>query len=127
MYYTITEVAQYFGVNETTLRYWEKEFPIIAPKRSSNKRQIRAYTTKDINNIGLVYHLLKEQGLTLDGAKEQLRKKPTETESRYEVLCRLKAIRAELAEICKHLSSREKLADNAESPVSTTEDMNIQK
>ena len=110
MFYTITEVAQHFGVSEPTLRFWEKEFDIIAPKRSDNKRQIRSYTAKDIHNIGLIYHLLKEQGMTLSGAKERLRKKPAETEARYEVISRLRAIRAELADICRELSAGAKPA-----------------
>ena len=76
MFYSITEVAQYYNVNESTLRFWEKEFDLIAPKRSDNKRKIRSYTAQDVQNIGLIYHLLKEQGLTLSGAKEKLRKKP---------------------------------------------------
>lgn len=110
MFYTITEVAQHFGVSEPTLRFWEKEFDIIAPKRSDNKRQIRSYTAKDIHNIGLIYHLLKEQGMTLSGAKERLRKKPAETEARYEVISRLRTIRAELADICRELSAGAKPA-----------------
>ena len=110
MFYTITEVAQHFGVSEPTLRFWEKEFDIIAPKRSDNKRQIRSYTAKDIHNIGLIYHLLKEQGMTLSGAKERLRKKPAETEARYEVISRLRTIRAELVDICRELSAGAKPA-----------------
>lgn len=110
MFYTITEVAQHFGVSEPTLRFWEKEFDIIAPKRSDNKRQIRSYTAKDIHNIGLIYHLLKEQGMTLSGAKERLRKKPAETEARYEVISRLRTIRAELVDICRELSAGAKSA-----------------
>lgn len=74
MFYSITEVAQYYNVNESTLRFWEKEFDLIAPKRSDNKRKIRSYTAQDVQNIGLIYYLLKEQGLTLSGAKEKLRK-----------------------------------------------------
>ena len=82
MFYSITEVAQYYNVNESTLRFWEKEFDLIAPKRSDNKRKIRSYTAQDVQNIGLIYHLLKEQGLTLSGAKEKLRKKPGKTENK---------------------------------------------
>ena len=126
MFYTITEVAQHFGVSEPTLRFWEKEFDIIAPRRSDNKRQIRSYTAKDIHNIGLIYHLLKEQGMTLSGAKERLRKKPAETEARYEVISRLRTIRAELADICRELSAGAKPAAEppagGESPSEITPD-----
>ena len=91
MFYSITEVAQYYNVNESTLRFWEKEFDLIAPKRSDNKRKIRSYTAQDVQNIGLIYYLLKEQGLTLSGAKEKLRKKPGKTENNYEILSRLRS------------------------------------
>lgn len=103
MFYSITEVAQHYGINESTLRFWEKEFDIIAPKRSDNQRKIRSYTPQDVHNIGLIYHLLKEQRLTLSGAKERLKRKNGETQMRYEVLSRLQAIRAELVAIRREL------------------------
>ena len=106
MFYSITEVAQYYNVNESTLRFWEKEFDLIAPKRSDNKRKIRSYTAQDVQNIGLIYHLLKEQGLTLSGAKEKLKKKPGKTETNYEILSRLRSIRSEIVSICRELDSQ---------------------
>ena len=106
IFYSITEVAQYYNVNESTLRFWEKEFDLIAPKRSDNKRKIRSYTAQDVQNIGLIYHLLKEQGLTLSGAKEKLRKKPGKTENNYEILSRLRSIRVEIVSICRELDSQ---------------------
>ena len=60
MFYSITEVAQYYNVNESTLRFWEKEFDLIAPKRSDNKRKIRSYTAQDVQNIGLIYSKSKD-------------------------------------------------------------------
>lgn len=105
MFYSITEVAQYYNVNESTLRFWEKEFDLIAPKRSDNKRKIRSYTAQDVQNIGLIYHLLKEQGLTLSGAKEKLRKKTGKTENNYEILSRLRSIRAEIVSIAFSVSA----------------------
>ena len=74
IYYTIGDVAEYFGVNESTLRYWEDEFDIITPRRSS--RGVRFYNQEDIDNVRLVYYLLKEKGLTLAGAKETVKRKP---------------------------------------------------
>lgn len=71
LYYSIREVAEMFDVNESLLRYWEKEFPMIAPKKAGGN--IRQYTKEDIENIRLVYHLVKEKGMTLAGAKQRLK------------------------------------------------------
>ena len=71
MYYSIGEVARMFNVNESLLRYWEKEFPIISPKKAGGN--IRQYRKEDIDNIRLVYHLVKEKGMTLQGAKQHLK------------------------------------------------------
>ena len=106
VYYSIGEVADMFGVNTSLIRFWEKEFDLIAPKRSDNKRKIRSYTAQDVQNIGLIYHLLKEQGLTLSGAKEKLKKKPGKTETNYEILSRLRSIRSEIVSICRELDSQ---------------------
>ena len=108
MFYSITEVAQYYNVNESTLRFWEKEFDLIAPKRSDNKRKIRSYTAQDVQNIGLIYHLLKEQGLTLSGAKNN-----------YEILSRLRSIRAEIVSICRELDSQMRKNADTENAVDT--------
>lgn len=116
MFYSITEVAQYYGINESTLRFWEKEFDIIAPKRSDNQRKIRSYTPQDVHNIGLIYHLLKEQRLTLSGAKERLKRKNSETQTRYEVLSRLQALRAELVAIRRELDTPHTATENSSTP-----------
>lgn len=68
LYYSIGEVAKMFDVNESLLRYWEKEFPIISPKKAGGN--VRQYRKEDIENIRLVYHLVKEKGMTLQGATE---------------------------------------------------------
>ena len=119
MFYSITEVAQYYNVNESTLRFWEKEFDLIAPKRSDNKRKIRSYTAQDVQNIGLIYHLLKEQGLTLSGAKEKLKKKPGKTETNYELLSRLRSIRSEIVSICRELDSQMRKNSGTENATGT--------
>ena len=124
MFYSITEVAQYYNVNESTLRFWEKEFDLIAPKRSDNKRKIRSYTAQDVQNIGLIYHLLKEQGLTLSGAKEKLRKKPGKTENNYEILSRLRSIRAEIVSICRELDSQMRKNADTENAIDTGKSCN---
>ncbi len=105
MFYSITEVAQYYDIPESTLRFWEKEFSFIAPKRSDNKRKIRSYTPKDIEKIGLIYHLLKEQKLTMNGAKEMLHHNMEKTERKYAVFSRLQAIRDELVAIRRELGN----------------------
>ena len=83
MYYSIGEVAKMFGVNESLLRYWEKEFPIIAPRKAGG-------------NIRLIYHLVKEKGMTLQGAKQRLKTSREKTISSSEVVARLKVVREEL-------------------------------
>lgn len=71
LYYTIGEVASMFNVNTSLIRFWEKEFTIIQPKK--NKKGNRLFTPKDIINFNKIYHLVKEQGFTLDGAKNALK------------------------------------------------------
>lgn len=102
IYYTIGDVAEYFGVNESTLRYWEDEFDIIAPRRSS--RGVRFYNQEDIDNVRLVYYLLKEKGLTLAGAKKQLRENRSGVIRSNEIISRLKSVREELCGIRNELA-----------------------
>ena len=103
MFYSISEVAQMFNVTETLLRYWEKEFPNIKPQKGG--RGIRQYTKDDIEQIRLVHHLVKERGLTLQGARDMLkRNKKGDVNRQIEVIDKLKAIKAELQEIGKNLN-----------------------
>lgn len=101
LYYSISEVARMFGVNESLLRYWEKEFPLIAPKKASGN--IRQYRKEDIENIRLVYHLVKERGMTLQGARERLKANPEATTRTAEITERLKRVREELVSMRKAL------------------------
>ena len=101
-YYTIGDVAEDFGVNESTLRYWEDEFDIITPRRSS--RGVRFYNQEDIDNVRLVYYLLKEKGLTLAGAKKQLRENRSGVIRSNEIISRLKSVREELCGIRNELA-----------------------
>lgn len=71
LYYTIGEVSEMFDVNTSLIRFWEKEFDIIKPKK--NKKGNRLFTPEDIDNLKVIYNLVKEQGLTLDGAKKYLK------------------------------------------------------
>ena len=101
LYYSISEVAKMFGVNESLLRYWEKEFPMIAPKKAGGN--IRQYRKEDIENIRLVYHLVKEKGMTLAGAKQRLKMDKETTMNTAEILERLKEIKKELLSMRKEL------------------------
>ena len=101
LYYSISEVARMFNVNESLLRYWEKEFPIISPKKAGGN--IRQYRKEDIENIRLVYHLVKEKGMTLQGAKQRLKVNKEKTAQTAEVVTRLKEIREELVKLRKSL------------------------
>ncbi len=97
MYYSISEVAKMFNVNESLLRYWEKEFPIIAPRKAGGN--VRQYRKEDIENIRLVYHLVKEKGMTLQGAKQRLKANKEKTIQTAEIVDRLKQIREELVNL----------------------------
>ena len=101
LYYSIGEVATMFDVNESLLRYWEKEFPIISPKKAGGN--VRQYRKEDIENIRLVYHLVKEKGMTLQGAKQKLKMNRETTIRTTEILDRLKLIREELVSMRKEL------------------------
>ena len=76
LYWPIGEVAEQMGVNTSLIRYWEKEFGMIRPKRTG--RGDRLYTAKDIELLKRIKHLVKEQGFTLQGARDQLRREPSE-------------------------------------------------
>ena len=84
LYYSIGEVAKMFDVNESLLRYWEKEFSFISPKKAGGN--IRQYRKEDIENIRLVYHLVKEKGMTLQGARQKLKMNRETTVRTTEIL-----------------------------------------
>lgn len=97
LYYSIGEVAEMFKVNTSLIRYWEKEFAIIKPKK--NKKGNRFFTQADIENFHLIFHLVKERGMTLKGAKQKLKENKDDTENNFEVVTRLQEIREMLVEI----------------------------
>ena len=104
LYYSIGEVADMFGVNTSLLRFWEKEFPQISPKNAG--RGIRQYRKEDVETIGLIYHLVKEKGMTLPGARQRLKDNKEATVRNYEIMNRLKAIKEELLAIKGELDGR---------------------
>jgi DNA-binding transcriptional MerR regulator len=101
LYYSIGEVARIFEVNASLIRFWEKEFDIIKPKK--NKKGNRMFTQKDIQNLRIIYHLVKEQGYTLDGAKKKLKTNKDEVEGNVEIVNRLQDIRRFLVELKENL------------------------
>ncbi len=97
LYFTIGEVSKKFNVNTSLIRYWEKEFGVIKPKK--NKKGNRLFTEKDVDNFHLIYHLVKERGMTLKGAKMKLKENKEDTLNNFEVVQSLKSIREMLMDI----------------------------
>lgn len=100
-YYKIGEVAKAFSVNTSLIRFWEKEFDIIKPKK--NAKGNRLFTSLDVSNFKLIYNLVKERGFTLDGAKQKLKKNPEGIVNNHEIISRLEAVKAELIKIKNQL------------------------
>ena len=103
VYYSIREVAAMFDVNESLLRYWEREFPHLKPKTSGNK--VRQYTEKDIEQIRLIYNLVKVRGFKIAAARKMLNENRDGAEKSAEVIERLMALRDELQQMKKQLDS----------------------
>ncbi len=101
LYYSIGEVAEMFQVNPSLIRFWEKEFDIIKPKK--NKKGNRFFTVQDIDNFRLIYHLVKEKGLTLQGARKKIKENKEDTNNNYEVIKTLNEIKSLLLEIKESL------------------------
>lgn len=102
LYYSIGEVAALLGVNESTLRFWEREFPsVIKPKK--NAKGVRTYTKEDIESIRLVFFLLKEKGMTIAGARNKLKEEKKGMSAQHELVERLKRIRIELLKLQEEL------------------------
>lgn len=104
LYYSISEVAEMFDVNPSLLRFWEKEFPQIAPKTAS--RGVRQYRKEDVETVRLIYHLVKEKGMTLPGARQKLKDNKEATVRNFEIISRLREIREELVGMKDALDGR---------------------
>ena len=100
-YYKIGEVAKAFNVNASLIRFWEKEFAIIKPKK--NAKGNRLFTPEDIKNFKLIFNLVKERGFTLDGAKQKLKKNPEGIFDNHDIITRLETVKAELQKIKNQL------------------------
>lgn len=100
-YYGIGEVAKAFGVNTSLIRFWEKEFDIIKPKK--NAKGNRRFTPEDIKNLKFIYHLVKERGFTLEGAKVHLKEGKKKSLDNFEIISKLEDVKNQLIKIKNHL------------------------
>lgn len=102
-FYKIGDVAEILNVPTSTLRFWEKEFTVIKPKR--NTKNIRVYTVKDIETIKMIYYLVKEKGLKLDAAQAMIKRNRDGISKQFEVVERLKIVREQLIQLDNALAS----------------------
>lgn len=100
-YYGIGEVAKAFGVNTSLIRFWEKEFDVIQPKK--NAKGNRRFTPEDIKNLKFIYHLVKERGFTLEGAKVHLKEGKKKSLDNFEIISKLEDVKDQLVKIKNHL------------------------
>ena len=100
-YYKIGEVAKAFNVNASLIRFWDKEFDVLKPKK--NNKGNRLFTQEDIENLQLIYHLVKEKGFTLEGAKNKLKENPEKVMDNHAIIARLQAVKAALTTIKNQL------------------------
>ncbi len=103
LYYSIGEVAAMFSVNTSLIRFWEKEFDIIKPKK--NKKGNRLFTKVDIENFHLIFHLVRERGLTLKGAQMKLKDNREDLENNFEIVKTLQEIKQSLQELKQQLET----------------------
>ncbi len=104
LYYTIGEVAQMFDVSRSLLRYWENEFAFLTPRK--NKKGDRLFTKENIQQIQIIYSLVKERGFTLEGAKQELRKEKVPLTGKLDLVDRLKTIQVKLRALDDKLSGQ---------------------
>jgi DNA-binding transcriptional MerR regulator len=102
VFYTIGEVAEMFTVNTSTIRFWEREFEMLKPHK--NKKGNRLFTKDDIEQVKLIYHLVRERGMTINGARQKLKDNREETTKNYEMVERLLKIRQMLTELKEEMN-----------------------
>ena len=102
LYYSIKEVAEMFGLNESTLRYWETEFPLLKPK-TSGPAKVRQYQEKDIEQIRLIHNLVKVRGFKIAAARKMINANRDGSDRKAEVITRLIDIRTELLALKKQM------------------------
>jgi len=102
LYYSIGEVAEMFEVSRSLLRYWESEFSFLTPRK--NRKGDRLFTKENIQQIQIIYNLVKERGFTLEGAKQELKKEKGALSDQFDLIDRLKAIHGRLKDLDEKLS-----------------------
>ncbi len=95
------EIATAFDVNQSLIRFWDKEFDILKPKK--NAKGNRMFTPEDVKNLQLIYHLVKERGFTLEGAKVHLKEGQQKTLDKFEIIRKLESIKTQLTNIKNEL------------------------
>ena len=100
-YYGIGEVAKAFDVNTSLIRFWEKEFDVLKPKK--NAKGNRKFTPEDIKNLKFIYHLVKERGFTLEGAKTHLKEERKQALNNFQIISKLEDVKNQLIKIKEHL------------------------
>lgn len=101
LYYSMGEIAEMFNVNASTIRYWEKRFPNLKPKK--NKKGNRLFTTKDIEDLKVIYHLLKVRKLTINGALTKLKDNKNDVADNQMIVEKLHNIKQKLIEVRNNL------------------------
>tara|TARA_A100001035_G_C27729412_1_gene476003 strand:- start:548 stop:883 length:336 start_codon:yes stop_codon:yes gene_type:complete len=101
IFYSIGETAKMFNVTVSLLRFWEKEFSVLKPKK--NKKGNRLFTKKDLENLKIIYHLVKERGFTLNGAKKKLKENKKDTIDNIKIVNKLKDIKHFLIKLKEEL------------------------
>jgi len=101
LYYSISEVAAKFNVNASLIRFWEKEFDIVKPRK--NAKGNRLFTQRDIDNIALIHHFVKERRLTLEGARQKIKENRNDAEHNFQIVQSLKKVQGILLEIKENL------------------------
>jgi DNA-binding transcriptional MerR regulator len=101
LFYSIGEVAEQFSVNPSLIRFWEKEFDIIKPRK--NKKGNRLFTIEDLQNFRTIYHLVKERGYTLEGARQKLKGGKSKLDQEADIVGKLTKIRSFLVELRNEL------------------------
>ncbi|WP_338410197.1 MerR family transcriptional regulator [uncultured Flavobacterium sp.] len=94
LYFSIGEVAKAFNVNASLIRFWDKEFDVLKPKK--NAKGNRKFSQEDIKNLQLIYHLVKERGFTLEGAKLHLKENQQKTLDKFDIISKLESIKNKL-------------------------------
>jgi DNA-binding transcriptional MerR regulator len=104
VYYTITEVAELFHVNASLLRFWEKEFPVQLGHLKKNKKGDRFYNKQDIEKLKLLFHLIKEKRMTLEGARAYLKENRKKAKDEFDLIENLEKVKGFLYELKRNLS-----------------------